>query len=247
MMAFDGPSFYDDDGVFASYQRHRARDETPNDTLEKPDLLDMIGKATGTRVLDLGCGNAEIGRELLAAGVRSYVGLEPSRNMAREARTTLAGTVGTVVEAAIETWEYPSAAFDLVISRMALHYVDDVEAAFHRVFGTLVAGGRFVFSVEHPVITSCNRAYPEGAQRQDWIVDEYHVMGRRVTRWMGQDVVKYHRTVEAYVGALQRAGFVVEGLREARPRRERFLREETYRRRLRIPLMLLLAARRPAR
>ena len=76
-------------------------------------------------------------------------------------------------------------------------------------------------------------------------MDGYHVSGRRVTNWLGQDVVKYHRTVEEYFGGLQQAGFVVEGLREGRPRRERFLREETYLRRLRIPVMLLLAARKP--
>jgi hypothetical protein len=38
---------------------------------------------------------------------------------------------------------------------------------------------------------------------------------------------------------------VVESLREARPRRELFLREETYTRRRRIPLFLLMAARKP--
>jgi SAM-dependent methyltransferase len=166
--------------------------------------------------------------------------------MAREARSTLAGTAGTVEEATIEAWTYPTEAFDLVISRLALHYIDDIDATFRKVLGALRAGGRFVFSVEHPVLTSCDRAYPEGVKRQDWIVDEYHVAGRRVTRWLGQDVVKYHRTVEAYFGGLQRAGFVVDGLREGSPRRERFLREETYLRRLRIPLMLLLAARKPA-
>jgi SAM-dependent methyltransferase len=244
-VGLDGPRFYDDEQVFATYMRHRSGDETPNDTLEKPDLLDLLGPTVGRRVLDLGCGNAEIGRELLAAGATAYVGLEPSRNMFQQARETLAGTAGEVVQETIEGWEYPAGAFDLAISRMALHYVDDVEMTFRQVFRTLDAGGRFVFSVEHPVITSCDRGRPEGPKRQDWIVDEYHLSGRRVTRWMGQDVVKYHRSIEQYFSGLQRAGFVVEALREARPRRELFLRQETYVRRLRIPLILLLAASKP--
>ena len=244
-MGLDGPSFYDDDRVFATYMRHRSRDETPNDTLEKPDLLDLIGSPAGQRVLDLGCGSARIGRELLAAGAIAYLGVEPSQNMVGEARETLAGTSGRVAVATIEDWEYPADAFDLVISRLALHYVDDVELTFRQVFRTLTAGGRFVFSVEHPVITSCARSYPEGSKRQDWIVDDYYVPGRRVTRWMGQDVVKYHRTLEQYFDGLQQAGFLVDGLREGRPRRERFLREKTYLRRLRIPLFLLMAARKP--
>ena len=244
-MGMDGPSFYDDGDVFATYMRHRGRDETPNDTLEKPDLLDLIGSAVGLRVLDLGCGDAEIGKELLAAGSRSYLGVEPSRNMVAAAHETLAGTGGQVEAATIEAWAYPPKAFDLVISRLALHYIDDIAATFRQVSRTLVTGGRFVFSVEHPVITSCNRGLPPGAKRQDWIVDDYHVPGKRVTHWMGQDVVKYHHTVGEYFDALQGAGFVIARLREGRPRRERFLREETYRRRLRIPLFLLMAARKP--
>jgi hypothetical protein len=100
--------------------------------------------------------------------------------------------------------------------------------------------------VEHPVITSCNRALPPGTKRQDSIVDENHVPGLRVNTWLGQDVVRHHRTVEAYFGALQQAGFLVEGLREGRPRREMFQHDETFLRRLRIPLMLLMAGRKPA-
>src|ERR1043166_4413678 len=111
-MGLDGPDFYDDDQVFATYMRHRVRDESPNDTMEKPDLVEMIGPVAGLRVLDLGCGDAAIGRDLLAAGARGYVGVEPSRNMAREARSTLAGTAGTVEEATIEAWTYPTEAFD---------------------------------------------------------------------------------------------------------------------------------------
>lgn len=129
-MGLDGPSFYDDDQVFATYRRHRLGDETPNDTLENPDLLDLIGSAVGLRVVDLGCGDAAIGKELLAAGSRSYLGVEPSRNMIGVARETLAGTGGEVVQASIEGWEYPPAAFDLVISRRALHYVENVDETF---------------------------------------------------------------------------------------------------------------------
>ena len=126
--------------------------------------------------------------------------------MAGAGRETLAGTDGQVVQASIEAWEYPPEAFDLVISRLALHYVEDVEATFRRVFRALVPGGRLVFSVEHPVLTSCDRAWPPGSKRQDWIVDDYHVSGKRVTSWMGQDVVKYHHTVEEFFGALHRRG-----------------------------------------
>lgn len=244
-MCADGPSFYDDDAVFATYMQHRQRHDTPNDTLERPVLRELFGDLAGRRVLDLGCGDAMFGRESLELGCRSYLGLEGSRNMVAVAQETLAGTAGQVVQTTIQGWDYPPARFDLVVSRLALHYVAELEQIFALVYRTLTAGGRFVFSVEHPVITSCDRGWTPGTQRQDWIVDDYFVTGQRVTRWLGGEVRKYHRTVEDYFGGLQRAGFVVEQLRESQPRREWFADEQTYARRCRIPLFLLLAGRKP--
>lgn len=244
-MCADGPSFYDDDTVFATYMRHRQRPDTPNDTLEQPILRELAGDLDGRRMLDLGCGDAAFGRAALAQGCRSYLGLEGSRNMVAAARSTLVGTAGQVVESTIEGWHYPPASFDLVISRLALHYIADLEQVFALVYRTLATGGQLIFSVEHPVITSSDRGWTAGTQRQDWVVDDYFVTGERVTQWMGGEVRKYHRTVEDYFGALQRAGFVVEQLRESRPRREWFAHEQTYARRQRIPLFLLLAARKP--
>src|SRR5262249_40386107 len=139
----------------------------------------------------------------------------------------------------------PPDTFDGVVSRLVLHYIADVDHLFRHVFQTLRAGGVFIFSVEHPVITSCDRAWQTGGVRQEWIVDHYFDTGQRVTSWLGASVVKYHRTVEAYFLGLQTAGFVVEHLRESRPERRWFAHEETYQRRTRIPLFLFLAARKP--
>jgi SAM-dependent methyltransferase len=244
-MCADGPSFYDDDAVFRAYMQHRQRPDSPNNALELPILRELLGDLRGRRILDLGCGDAALGWEALAQGCQSYIGLEGSHNMVAVARETLADTPGQVVHATIERWDYPPARFDLVVSRLALHYIGDLAQTLALVYRTLESGGRLVFSVEHPVITSSDRGWTPGTQRQDWLVDDYFVSGERVTRWLGGQVRKYHRTVEEYFGGLQQAGFVVESLRESRPRRERFADQQTYRRRQRIPLLLLLAARKP--
>ncbi|CAA9549716.1 MAG: Ubiquinone/menaquinone biosynthesis methyltransferase UBIE [uncultured Thermomicrobiales bacterium] len=131
-----------------------------------------------------------------------------------------------------------------MVSSLALHYLADIATVFARIFGTLAPGGRFVFSVEHPVITSCDRGWQSGP-RQAWLVDDYFAEGPRETAWLGGRVVKYHRTVEAYFAALQRAGFVVDRLREAHPRPERFADEAEFARRKRIPLFLVLAGHKP--
>lgn len=243
-MYLHGPAFYDDDDIFATYMRSRQRPDSPNDTLERPVLLELTGELAGQRILDLGCGDAAFGRDALARGCRAYVGVEGSQNMVAAARRTLAGTPGEVAHATIEAWGYPAAAFDLVVSRLALHYIADVAAAFARVYRTLVAGGRFVFSVEHPVITSCDGGW-RSSVRQAWLVDNYFDLGPRVTTWLGGEVVKHHRTVEAYFAALQGAGFVVDSVRESHARRALFADAATYERRKRIPLFLFLAGTKP--
>jgi SAM-dependent methyltransferase len=239
----DGPAFYDDEDVFAAYAAARDRHDNPNDTIEAPAFDELVGDVAGRRILDLGCGTAGFGREALARGAAGYVGVEGSRKMAAAARETLRGTAAMVIEQRVEACTYPTGAFDLVVSRLVLHYVADLGPVFAGVAQALVDGGRFVFSVEHPVLTSCDRARKEGAVREEWIVDGYFDAGVRTTRWLGAEVQKYHRTIEDYFGALGAAGFTVERLCEARPRRERFTDAETYERRKRIPLFLLLAGR----
>jgi len=220
-------------------RRHRL--ENPNDTLEKPVFLELAGELEGKRILDLGCGDATFGAEALAAGCRFYLGIDGSQNMVAVAQKGLVGTSGQIIHADIEAWTYPQSSFDLVISRLVIHYVENIDSIFAQVYRTLVNHGRFVFSVEHPVITSCDRAWQSGGVRQDWIVDNYFEIGKRVTSWMGGEVIKYHHTVEDYFLALQKAGFTVESVRESHPRREFFGSEETFERRKRIPLFLLLA------
>ena len=244
MNALSGPDFYDDDARFAAYWRTRDRPDNPNDTLEQPILRELIGELADRRILDLGCGAATFGRYALAQGARSYLGVDASEKMAAAAQATLAGTRGRIEHAAIEQWTYPEAAFDLVVSSLALHYVADLAAVLAGAHQTLIANGRIVFSVEHPVITSSARGW-QGGPRQDWIVDDYFVAGPRATAWLGGQVIREHRTIEEYVAALQAAGFVLDRIRESRPERERFADEEEYVRRLRIPLFLFLAGHKP--
>lgn len=241
-----GPDFYDEESVFAAYMQRRQRSDSPNETLEKPILTDMLGDVRGKAVLDLGCGDGAFGVELLAAGCQSYTGLEASTRMVDLAQKNLSAVGGTVHQERIEMWQYPPSAFDLVISRLALHYVSEFEQTSQQIYQTLKPSGCFVFSVEHPVITSSNQAIAETGIRQYWIVDDYFALGERNLSWMGSQVIKYHRTIEAYFLGLQKAGLVVESLRESSPKPELFTDEALYARRRRIPLFLLMKARRPA-
>jgi hypothetical protein len=79
------------------------------------------------------------------------------------------------------------------------------------------------------------------ALRTNWTVDNYFSMGFRQQQWMGGYVQKYHRTLEEYFSLMQQSGFTVTNLKEACPQKEHFDSAETYERRMRIPLFLLMS------
>jgi SAM-dependent methyltransferase len=128
-----------------------------------------------------------------------------------------------------------------VVSSLVLHYIASLDTLFAGVRRALVPGGRFIFTVEHPVITSSDRGWT-GGPRGSWLVDTYFDVGARETTWLGGEVIKYHRTIETYLAAVQQAGLVLETLREANPRPDHFTDPSEYERRRRIPLFLLLSS-----
>lgn len=247
-MSLDGPGFYDDATVFRRYAQLRARAGSANETLEAPVMAELIGWVDGLDLLDLGCGDAGVGRELLASGARSYLGIDGSVNMVRAAEAILAGHPNGRVQQGdlAQGVQVAPASFDLAMSRLALHYLSDVEPVLRGIHAALRPGGRFVFSTEHPIITCSNKALSdEGLRRQGWIVDDYFVPGPRAVSWLGAEVAMHHRTLEDWFAAVQRAGFVVEALRESTPRRERFADAALFEQRRRIPLFLFISARKP--
>lgn len=205
-------------------------------------MLELIGDVAGKNILDLGCGDARFAAELMSREREgaTYTGIEGSVNMIQAANESVKGLNARIEQAFMEDWTYPAGAYDLVISRLAVHYIEDVESLFRNIYNTLKEDGTFVFSVEHPVITSTLQ--PSGT-RTDWVVDQYFVEGYREQQWLGGSVKKMHRSIESYFMALQRAGFHVEHLRESAPQRAYFVNEETYLRRQRIPLFLFLGVR----
>lgn len=238
-----GAEFFNDDAQFQKYMSGRQRAENANVTLEKPIFDVLVGDLKDKRILDLGCGDGEFGVEAIDADCQSYVGLEASKQMVAVAQDNLKDTDAQIIETLLEDWTYPTAQFDLIVSRMTLHYVEDLEALFQQVHQSLTSGGRLVFSVVHPVITSSNKSAEAGGLREDWIVDDYFVTGARKVHWMGDYVTQYHRAIEDYFRVMQKAGFLVEDLRESRPIRENFSHDALFERRQRIPLMLFLAGR----
>ncbi|MEH7251018.1 class I SAM-dependent methyltransferase [Neobacillus niacini] len=237
-MEFRGASVYDQEDFFSNYMKRRGRKDSPNNAIENPIIYELIGDFQNKSILDLGCGDASFGKELLNQGAACYTGIEGSRQMVTSANLKLANENGAIHHETMESYSYPTEKFDIVTSRFAIHYVSDVHLLFQNVHKTLKDNGKFVFSVQHPLTTSSFISKQTGDKRGNWIVDDYFLEGERKEPWIEQIVVKYHRTTEHYFKALTKSGFSVVDLREGTPKREHFTYDEEFERRLRIPVVL---------
>jgi len=242
----DGGQFYDNAGVVASYLSHRrSSTRSPNIAMEEPAFLSEIGDIENQRVLDLGCGDGVFADSVIECGGRSYVGVDGSAAMIDEARRGIEHPRVSFIHERIEDYQVESESFDLVAARMALHYIDDLDAVLLKIRNVLRPGGRLIFTVVHPVVTSTWS--PNEGLRTDYTVDRYFDRGARQREWFGSMVTWHHRTIEDYVSGVKRCGFDFVSLSECEPDAKLFVdRPEELERRRRVPLMLLISARRPA-
>lgn len=238
-MDYKGSSVYDNEDFFYHYLLRRNRADSPNNMIEKPVIYDLMGDILGKKVLDLGCGDAKFGYELLEQGCIFYEGVEGSSNMVKAAKELLNTSKSKINHASMESWNYPKEKYDLVISRLAIHYLQDLEPIFDSIRSALIPNGQFIFSVQHPVLTSSMKSATTSERKSDWIVDNYFEMGKRMEPWIGESVVKYHRTFEEYFQSLKHVGFKIEDIRECEPNPQFFNSEGEYKRRMRIPLFLV--------
>lgn len=209
-------NIYDDAKFFEGYSQFaRSRDGLAA-AAEWPSLRAMLPDLKGLRILDLGCGYGYFDQYAVAQGAAEVVGLDLSEKMLGVARQNCAGMPVRFERADLETADFGVAAYDLVFSSLAVHYVSDFDSFCTRVRGALKPGGHFVFSMEHPVFAA--RATPDfmtdAEGRVVGAVLDYLREGERLTNWIADGVVKYHRLISTTINALQSHGLKLDRIDE---------------------------------
>jgi SAM-dependent methyltransferase len=236
---------YDDPRFFADYSGMPRSIGGLDEAGEWPAFRALLPDLPGKHVLDLGCGFGWHCRYAREQRARSVVGVDLSEKMLARAREITDDPGIEYRRSAIEDVDFPADAFDVVISSLALHYIERFDLVCRKVHRCLRAGGAFVLSVEHPIFTA--RAAqdwhhgPDG-ERLHWPVDDYQQEGLRHARWMADDVVKYHRTIATYVNTLIASGFRVTRLLEPEPPAEMLIERPDWQDERRRPMFLLIAA-----
>lgn len=209
-------------------------------------LRRLLPDFTGKRVLDLGCGFGWHCRYAAEQGAASVVGIDLSVRMLKRAEEMTQSPVIRYERRAIEEIQFAPDSFDVVFSSLALHYVADYRSVVQRVARCLTQDGWFIFSCEHPVFTASGRQEwclgPQGEKRH-WPVDRYFQEGEREAIFLGEPVVKYHRTLTTYLNTLLEEGFCLSACVEPEPAPHLLQSVPDMQQELRRPMMLLVAAR----
>jgi SAM-dependent methyltransferase len=171
----------------------------------------------GSRVLDLGCGEGYVARQLVQAGAASVVGIDISSHMIERARALERhAPLGITYEvgSALELTHHPGASFDLVLAVFVLNYLSLAEttAVMTEVVRLMRPGGRFIFTVPHPALPFLRAKQaplyfdPKGA---GYFSGRDRLFEGRIWRRDGVDVPVWciHKTFGDYFQALANAGF----------------------------------------
>ena len=205
----------------------------------------MLPDFAEKKVLDIGCG---FGWHCIYAaehGAAKVIGTDISEKMLAAARKKTDSPAIIYENIAMEDLDYPPDSFDIVISSLAFHYTPDFDLICKKVNSFLKTGGCFVFSAEHPVFTaygSQDWIYDNENNPLYWPVDNYFMPGKRESIFLGEKVVKYHRTLTEYINALIQNGFSVTKVVEPQPEEKLLETVPGMRDELRRPMMLLVSS-----
>ena len=132
--------------------------------------------------------------------------------------------------------------FDLVVSALAMDYVEDWRVPLSEFYRVLKPAGKLVFSVEHPTFKFVEYVYQGEASYFETELVGMEWRGFAESVWMPS----YRRSLGTMVDAILDSGFVLGGMLEPKPdERFRVADPEEYERLSRMPGFLCFLGHKP--
>ncbi len=239
-------NIYDNEAFFNGYSKIRENEYNANNLFEKPALYSLLPDLTGKAVLDLGCGFGENCIRYVDKGAKRVVGVDISEKMLAVAEAENSNISITYLKMPMEDIGELRERFDVVVSSLAIQYVEDYQGLVNNIYNLLNDGGVLVFSQEHPI----NTCFSSGSR---WTKDEngkklyanleyYSVDGVRESTWFVDGVKKYHRTLSTVINTLIGSGFRIDKIIEPVPTPELLREHPEYDDLLHKPDFLLVRA-----
>ena len=188
-----------------------------SDYSARPFLLDMCEPIAGASILDLGCGEGYVSREMMKRGARRTFGIDISEKMIAAAREHQQSHPWNGLDyAVVDIRNFEAVGtdpYDLVMAVFLFNYMTLAETrqTMKQAFASLRPGGRLVFSVPHPVLPFLKKdRFPFYFETSDGY------FSGKDNRFPGEiwrrdriavKVQCVHKTIEDYFCCLKEAGF----------------------------------------
>lgn len=237
---------YDNEAFFRQYSNFPRSVQGLSGAGEWHELKKLLPDVQGKRVLDIGCGFGWHCAYAAQNGAASVLGIDISEKMLAVAAEKNAFLQVTYQNMPMEDMAFSEHSFDVVISSLAFHYTPDFGMICRKIAQCLTEGGDFIFSVEHPVFTAQGPQdwyYNNDGTPAHWPVDDYFLEGERDAVFLGEHVIKYHKTLTTYLNTLLQSGFQITAIVEPQPAEELLDTVPGMKDELRRPMMLLIAAK----
>lgn len=210
-------------------------------------VADLAGYRT---ILDVGCGDGQIGRALMRAHGSQVVGIDPTWNqitVAKERSVLEDGSVMSVARAGADRLPFADGSFDAVVACLVFEHIREVDSAIEEVARVLRPGGRFSFFLNHPLLQTPGSGWIDDQvldpPEQYWRIGPYLIEEESVEEVEKDVFIPFiHRPLSRYVGALVREGLVITGLTEPAPPPGFLARASEYEAAATIPRLLHLRA-----
>ena len=245
-------NIYDDNDFFDSYinMRNDKENISANEIVEMPAIYHELPDLTGKRVLDLGCGTGNNCMKAVELGASYVLGTDVSKNMIELAKKTNKNEKIEYENIAMENISLIKQKFDVVISSLAFHYVEDYDKLIKDIYELLNENGELIFSQEHPIGTgtilneACNSSSKiELGGKKYKLLSDYNINGPRVVNWFKKSYTKYHRNFSTLINGLINNNFKICKIVEpvADPRKAKL--NLKYENQLNMPYFMIVVAK----
>ncbi|MFG1796406.1 class I SAM-dependent methyltransferase [Nocardia sp. NPDC049149] len=212
-----------------------------------PALLDIVGDCTGLEILDAGCGEGYLTRELVKRNAAFVHGVDSCAEFIEAARTHPDARLDVTAFHYADVAALPLAdnSVDLVIANRLPNGISQPGKRFHEFARVLRPTGRLILLGMHPCFYAA-RAERDGDDAAALSMDAY--FGVRTVeqkfdvagRVSPVASVQQFYSLEAYIRMITEAGFVITDLREPHPTAQQRTEDPWWNENFRRPLFMLL-------
>jgi 2-polyprenyl-3-methyl-5-hydroxy-6-metoxy-1,4-benzoquinol methylase len=193
-------------------------------------FVPLLGKLSGTQVIDLGCGEGCLARRMAMMGAQ-VVGVDISDELISLARKATSESLDiTFIQSTIsDLSKLVDSKFNLATCVMVLMDTPSLEPIFREAARVLLPGGRLVFSVTHPIWDRSEMQWVDSDPVPVLQISDYFSSKAWIDEWsfcppLGQPaqsrafrIATFPHTISDYFNAAASAGFHLQRVLEPKP------------------------------